>query len=572
MKSKKFNFFSLLSFGGVVVIGILGGADLAVASEDSVTILSAKVEMLTWALGLSGVCAALGMVGVWLLVSRNKSNKMRLLSERMESVVNGTGSRESLASLGDKIGEVRGGIHHIVNYIGELEKQIQSNETVLFETQQAKSQAQKQEREAREKGEAARCEGLLSASRTLDVSVQGISIEARNLGESSDRALTGAMDQQRYITEAVSAMEEMNSTVSETAANAEAAAQEAVQTMENAGNGATIVTKTLTSISKVSGDSQALAGRVAGLGEQAEGVGKIMGVISDIADQTNLLALNAAIEAARAGEAGRGFAVVADEVRKLAEKTMEATKDVGTAIDGIQEQVRLTIKGVGDMTELADGAASLAHDSGEALKEIVHLAESSADRIRSIASASSQQSIASEEVTRTITEIHSISQNTGEQMELATTALASLTARVDDLSTMTGVFRMVGNGTVQDVIRRLSASPKIRSKDRTQQEDAMRSALRTNDFLELLYITDADGLQTVSNMGGIVTDFSEDKTAYGKNWKDRAWFSGAVENKTFYISEVYVSSASGDNCITVSSPFFDEDGQVSGVIAADVRV
>ncbi|HBU38671.1 MAG TPA: chemotaxis protein [Planctomycetaceae bacterium] len=554
------------------MIGMLGCADQAVASEESVTILSAKVELLTWSLVALGGCSVLGMVGVWLLVSRNKSNKIKILSDYLESVGNGSGSRESLASLGDKIGEARGGIHHIVNYIDELEKRIKSNETVLFESEQAKSQAQKQEKEAREKGEAARCEGLLSASRTLDVSVQGISTEARNLGESSDRALTGAMDQQRYITEAVSAMEEMNSTVSETAANAEAAAQEAVQTMENAGNGATIVSKTLTSISKVSGDSQALADRVAGLGEQAEGVGKIMGVISDIADQTNLLALNAAIEAARAGEAGRGFAVVADEVRKLAEKTMDATKDVGTAIDGIQEQVHLTIKGVRDMTELADGAASLAHDSGEALEEIVHLAESSADRIRSIASASSQQSIASEEVTRTITEIHSISQNTGEQMESAMAALGSLTARVDELSTMTGVFRMVGNGTVQDVIRRLAASPKIHSKDRAQQEDAMRSALRANEFLELLYLTDADGVQTVSNMGGRVTDFSEDKTAYGKNWKDRAWFSGAVENKTFYISEVYVSSASGDNCITVSSPFFDENGQVNGVIAADVRV
>ena len=572
MKSKNSNFFRLLTFSLFVMIGMLGCADQAVASEESVTILSAKVELLTWSLVALGGCSVLGMVGVWLLVSRNKSNKIKILSDYMESVGNGSGSCESLASLGDKIGEARGGIHHIVNYIDELEKRIKSNETVLFESEQAKSQAQKQEKEAREKGEAARCEGLLSASRTPDVSVQGISTEARNLGESSDRALTGAMDQQRYITEAVSAMEEMNSTVSETAANAEAAAQEAVQTMENAGNGATIVSKTLTSISKVSGDSQALADRVAGLGEQAEGVGKIMGVISDIADQTNLLALNAAIEAARAGEAGRGFAVVADEVRKLAEKTMDATKDVGTAIDGIQEQVHLTIKGVRDMTELADGAASLAHDSGEALEEIVHLAESSADRIRSIASASSQQSIASEEVTRTITEIHSISQNTGEQMESAMAALGSLTARVDELSTMTGVFRMVGNGTVQDVIRRLAASPKIHSKDRAQQEDAMRSALRANEFLELLYLTDADGVQTVSNMGGRVTDFSEDKTAYGKNWKDRAWFSGAVENKTFYISEVYVSSASGDNCITVSSPFFDENGQVNGVIAADVRV
>jgi methyl-accepting chemotaxis protein len=367
-------------------------------------------------------------------------------------------------------------------------------------------------------------------------------------------------------------MEEMNASVAETAMNADAAAGDAEKAMDYARKGAEVVSRTLESIRSVSGNSQSLAERVAGLGSQAEGVGKIMGVISDIADQTNLLALNAAIEAARAGEAGRGFAVVADEVRKLAEKTMVATRDVGVAIEGIQNQVTQTIQGVKDMNTMTDDAAALAHESGDALEEIVTYAGTSADRIRAIASAASQQSIASEDVTRTIAEVHTISKLTGDAMIEASEAVATLAERVEDLSTMTDMFRLVGRGKVQEVIGELAASRDVQSLDRSRMEAAMRRGMKANDFLELIYITDEKGRQLVSNIGGRVMDYAEDKTAFGSNWATRPWFTGAVENRTFFISDVYQSSASGESCITVSNPFIDHNGRIMGVIAADVRV
>jgi len=157
-------------------------------------------------------------------------------------------------------------------------------------------------------------------------------------------------------------------------------------------------------------------------------------------------------------------------------------------------------------------------------------------------------------------------------MAEASAAVAALAEQVEALSTMTGVFHLVGNGKVQEVIGDLASSVDIQSRQRGRQENAMRKALQRNDFLELLYITDAGGKQTVSNIGGKVSDFAEDRSAYGTSWATRPWFHGAVENKTFYISDVYVSSASGESCITVSSPFFNGEGDVKGVIAADVRV
>lgn len=555
-----------------LAMALLGMPEPVFSAKSELTILSAEVDRLTMLLGIVSVLAVVGVVAGPLVVYKKMGSKNNALIDSLVSISKGNvAENKQLADL-DKYGNMAGPLNHIVSYISELEAKLSDTENVAKDADSKACAALEQANQAREQGEAARCQGLLSAAETLDVSVQGIRDEAGLLEAATTKAQAGAEDQLRFISETVSAMEEMNAAVGETAANAEAAASDAEQSIEHARNGADVVTKTVQSISLVSGNSQTLAERVSNLGEQAEGVGRIMGVISDIADQTNLLALNAAIEAARAGEAGRGFAVVADEVRKLAEKTMDATRDVGVAIEGIQDQVSQTIAGVQDMNSLADDAALLANQSGEALEEIVNTVGMSAERIHSIASAASQQSIASEEVTRTITEVHSISSATGEEMERAAQAVVKLAERVEDLSTMTNVFRLVGQGKVQNVISDLSSTRGIQSRERSRQEDAMRKALKSNDFLELLYITDADGKQVVSNMGGQVMDYAEDRSAHGTDWVTRPWFTEPKATKTFYISDVYESSASGENCITVSGPLLTTDGTFFGVIAADVRV
>ena len=175
------------------------------------------------------------------------------------------------------------------------------------------------------------------------------------------------------------------------------------------------------------------------LGKQAESIGGVMNVISDIADQTNLLALNAAIEAARAGEAGRGFAVVADEVRKLAEKTMTATQEVGASITAIQHSARANINEVSTAVENITDATSLANSSGEALTEIVNLAAANSAVVASIATAAEEQSATSEEINRAIDEINRIVAETTDGMVQSSSA-------VQDLSRMAQELRRVMDG------------------------------------------------------------------------------------------------------------------------------
>ncbi|MBU4378024.1 MAG: chemotaxis protein, partial [Proteobacteria bacterium] len=151
-------------------------------------------------------------------------------------------------------------------------------------------------------------------------------------------------------------------------------------------------------------------------------------------DQTNLLALNAAIEAARAGEAGRGFAVVADEVRKLAEKTMQATNEVHQAVTGIQDGARKNVRATEIAVSAVQKSTDMANRSGEALKSIVLVAESTADRVRSIATAAEQQSAASDEISRATMDVNRICGETDRAMAESAEAIKRLAGLAESLA------------------------------------------------------------------------------------------------------------------------------------------
>ena len=194
---------------------------------------------------------------------------------------------------------------------------------------------------------------LLSINQTIahtaqqaDASSSQVAQAANQLSVLVSRSRDGAGQQSGRMAETTGAMEEMSATVMDVARSASLAAETSGNARNKAQQGASIVGQVVAGIGEVESQARGLKADMDALGRQAAGIGQVLNVISDIADQTNLLALNAAIEAARAGEAGRGFAVVADEVRKLAEKTQNATKEVETAIRGIQDETAKNVDNV----------------------------------------------------------------------------------------------------------------------------------------------------------------------------------------------------------------------------------
>ena len=205
----------------------------------------------------------------------------------------------------------------------------------------------------------------------------------------------------------LTAMEQMNMAVLDISKNASDAAASSDNMRTTATDGQNIVGQVVSSINLVQKNSLALRADMEKLSDEAQSINQIMTVISDIADQTNLLALNAAIEAARAGDAGRGFAVVADEVRKLAEKTMNATTEVGSAIENIQQGTRRNMEHVDRAVVSIEEVTGLANTSGDRLKDIVEITALSADMVRAIATASEQQSASSAQINEAVEAVDS---------------------------------------------------------------------------------------------------------------------------------------------------------------------
>ena len=248
-----------------------------------------------------------------------------------------------------------------------------------------------------------------------------------------DEVSRGAQRQSALVAETASSMEQMNSTILDVAKNASQASQQAAKGQNKAEDGAKIVAEAMQAIGYVNTLSAGLKTNLDELGAQANDISKIMNVISDIADQTNLLALNAAIEAARAGEAGRGFAVVADEVRKLAEKTLHATQEVRGAIETIQAASRKNQDSMEAVTGAVSKATDLSKLSGDALAEIVSLVQSTSSQVMSIAAAAEEQSASSEHISRTISEVNSISSHTADGMQHSAQAVTDLTTLAKQL-------------------------------------------------------------------------------------------------------------------------------------------
>ena len=375
----------------------------------------------------AGFAAILLLVGITLLALEKIIVKpLQELESYARSVASGELDRNLTLVRRNEIGHLADSLRSMVGSLKDKIAEADGKSRLAQEESERAASATKEAEAARMAAEQAKADGMLHAATELEGVVEAVTTASEELSAQVEQASRGAESQTTRVGETATAMEEMNATVLEVARNAGQAAESAKAAKSKAENGADVVARVVKDISRIQASAVELKTEMTTLGRQAESTGQILGVISDIADQTNLLALNAAIEAARAGEAGRGFAVVADEVRKLAEKTMTATKEVGDAIRDIQNGTRKNVGNVEQVVGMIDTATTLAGTSGEALHEIVDLVDTTAQQVQSIATAAEEQSSTSEEINRSIEDVNRISLETSSAMQHSAGAVSDM--------------------------------------------------------------------------------------------------------------------------------------------------
>ncbi len=323
-------------------------------------------------------------------------------------------------------------VNKLIELIETANSKMKEAEQALQESQRAYEAAE----DAKLAADQARREGVLSIAEQIGTIVKQLSNAIGVLASQANEAGKKTQEQQERVDATATAITQLNTSVVGVAGSISTTAGLAEDTRVEAQKGKNLVFELVDSMNEIEKKAKTMQQSLSELKTQAVDIGQVMSIINDIADQTNLLALNAAIEAARAGEAGRGFAVVADEVRKLAEKTMEATKQVDVTVSTIQRGAEENMQGIQQTVAYVSESTTVAHNAGEALAHIENMIENTANETKSIASASHEQSNSIEKINTRTAELRNLTGSVAEGAKASYNAVLDLKDLTNGLNTI----------------------------------------------------------------------------------------------------------------------------------------
>jgi len=305
------------------------------------------------------------------------------------------------------LAKIKNAVNTVVDSLSQLVTQIKNNADGLAASSEQLSKASDQAGQATQQI-ASTSQQVAKKASDQSSALQQTTDGMEQLSKAVEQISGGAQDQAKSVEKTVAAVNQVSASVSQVSDNAQVAAEGARSASESAQKGAEMAGQTVDGMEKIRETMGTASGRVTELGDRSNEIGKIVATIDDIAAQTNLLALNAAIEAARAGEQGRGFAVVADEVRKLAERSSTATKEIADLITGIQKGVAEAVKAMEDGNKEVDAGYKQATDAGESLGDILKTVQEVGSQVEKIAGASEELGTLSTEMVKLTDSVSSV--------------------------------------------------------------------------------------------------------------------------------------------------------------------
>ncbi|HEY6940850.1 methyl-accepting chemotaxis protein, partial [Dokdonella sp.] len=333
-----------------------------------------------------------------------------------------------------RLGESSQEIGAIVELINDISEQ--TNILALNAAIQAAS--------AGEAGRGFAVEALRSLVTTINETAVQVSAAAQETQATAMQLADAAQHQARQISSASVAINDMATSIDNVSKNSAESADVAQRSVQIAANGAQVVRQTIQGMDSIRDQIQETSKRIKRLGESSQEIGAIVELINDLAEQTNILALNAAIQAASAGEAGRGFAVVADEVQRLAERASGATKRIETLVQTIQSDTNEAVSSMEQTTSEVVSGARLAEDAGHALGEIENVSNNLAALIQGISTSARQQSAAATNISATMNVIQEITSQTSVGASQTAESIGNLAQLASDLRRSVADFKLPG--------------------------------------------------------------------------------------------------------------------------------
>ncbi len=420
-------------------------------------------------------------------------------------------------------------------------------------------------------------ESATSALGVLAQQIQSSSIEvagaASGVNQIASELASGSSEQAASVVEITAAMEELARTAFQIAENAASQAELAQRAEESGDVGAAAVEEAVAGVEEVKKRISGIADRADSLGARSKEIYRVLDLITEISQETHILSLNAAIEAAAAGEHGRRFSVVAEEVRRLAQRSQESVESVRALLDEFAGSIRATVVATEEGSKEASRVLERARAAAAAIDELRRASGDTARVAREISLATQQQNAASDQVVLTLKEVSQVVQRMAD-------GLKQFTSTADRLNHLGLQIQMLAQSFHLDTPHSLKHAAELWAKEVERRagnweaiDRLLPELLAQRGYIEFLYFTDdvAGQLSSAANYELLGSREVPESVQRGTGFEDRPWFKSAVKAGRAVITTVYPSLISGEPIFTVAAPVY-EDGRLAGILAFDINI
>jgi methyl-accepting chemotaxis protein len=425
---------------------------------------------------------------------------------------------------------------------------------------------------------AAAMEGASRALGALIQQIQSSSVEvataAGSVQRTSSELASASSQQAAAVVEITATTEELARTAGQIASNASGQAELAAQS-ETAGNdGAAALESAVAGVEAVRQHMEAIAGRADTLGSRSRDIYRILDLITEIAQETHILALNAAIEASAAGEHGERFSVVADEVRRLAERSRESVDSVRSHLDEFGGAIRGVVVATEEGSKAATQVLEGSRNTQEAIAQLRSALSGTARAAREISLATQEQRTASDQVVLTLREVSEVVQRIADGLAQYTGAADRLNQLALSIQLLTQSFRIDSEHSLKHHLARWTDRLSDFSGNLEAVGGVLEDVLEECPYLELAYLVDLGGsmLAFSANRDLVGEREHPGSAAVGQNYADRPWFQAVARDRRAAVTPIYDSLLTGDRCFTIAVAVRNSAAEMVGTLGVDVNL